>query len=104
VATDNRSDVLQSWRGRWPDEAKLHTFPADVSKEGDCRSLASLTQEELGRVDVLINCAGYFPMVPFEKMTAQDWQRVIGINLTGTFLVNSSCQAQHKTAGVATTG
>jgi len=91
--------VLQSWRGGWPDEAKLHTLPADISKAGDCQSLASFTQDDLRRVDVLINCAGYFPMVPFEKLTAQDWQRVIDINLTGTFLVTQAVLPLMKDRG-----
>jgi len=48
---------------------------------------------------VLNNCAGYFPMVPFEKMTAQDWQRVIDINLTGTFLVTQAVLPLMKDRG-----
>jgi NAD(P)-dependent dehydrogenase (short-subunit alcohol dehydrogenase family) len=43
-----------------------------------------------GRVDVLINCAGYYPIVPFEKMTFGKWQQIIAINLSGAFLMVSS--------------
>jgi len=40
----------------------------------------------MGR-DPLVNCAGYFPIRPFEEMSSGDWQRVIDINLTSAFLM-----------------
>ncbi len=36
---------------------------------------------------MLINCAGYFPFQPFAQVTADQWRKVIDINLTGTFLM-----------------
>ena len=38
-------------------------------------------------IDVLIGNAGFFPIKMFEEMPQEQWQRVIDINLTGTFLV-----------------
>ena len=39
---------------------------ADISEEADCAPLAEATKQHAGRVDVLINCAGYFPFCRFE--------------------------------------
>lgn len=39
-----------------------------------------------GLVDVLVNCVGYFPARPFEQITAEEWRRIVDINLTGVFL------------------
>jgi NAD(P)-dependent dehydrogenase (short-subunit alcohol dehydrogenase family) len=40
-----------------------------------------------GHVDVLVNCAGFFPTQAFTEMSLADWNKVIGINLTGVFLM-----------------
>lgn len=50
-------------------------------------------------LDVLVNCAGYFPVLPFEKMSAANWRRVIDINLTGTFLMTHAMLPLMKTTG-----
>ena len=39
---------------------------------------------------MLINCAGHFPINPFEQMSADDWRHIIDINLTGNFLMTSA--------------
>ena len=67
--------------------ARLHTVAADISDEEDCARLAKFARQQAGRIDVLVNCAGYFPSVAFEEMTTAQWRRIIDINLTGVFLV-----------------
>ena len=62
-------------------------MPADISDEESCAGLAAFARERAGRVDVLVNCAGFFPDQPFDTMTLADWNKVIGINLTGVFLM-----------------
>jgi NAD(P)-dependent dehydrogenase (short-subunit alcohol dehydrogenase family) len=87
IATDSDAAALERLVGRAAGDAKLITAAADISSEDDCGRLAGLARERAGRVDVLINCAGFFPIVAFEDMTSEDWRRVIEINLTGTFLM-----------------
>ena len=41
----------------------------------------------LVKVDVLINCAGFFPITPFDAISVEDWHKVLDINLTGSFLM-----------------
>jgi NAD(P)-dependent dehydrogenase (short-subunit alcohol dehydrogenase family) len=69
---------------------KLTTVEADLTNEQHCVDLASVAHNKAGRVDVLINCAGYFPIRPFEEITLDEWRRVIDINLTGVFLTTRS--------------
>jgi NAD(P)-dependent dehydrogenase (short-subunit alcohol dehydrogenase family) len=59
-------------------------------KEDDTRGFADTIRAKAGRVDVLMNCAGYYPIVPFEKMTFDEWQQIIAINLSGAFLMVSA--------------
>lgn len=70
VATDTDADVLAQWRGRRAADAKLLTAAADVCSEADCGRLADVVREEAGRLDVLSDCAGFFPIFPFEEMTS----------------------------------
>lgn len=42
-------------------------------------------QKHFGRVDILVNNAGHYHMQPIEETEAADWQRVLDVNLMGTF-------------------
>ncbi|CAI2642928.1 glucose-1-dehydrogenase [Apilactobacillus apinorum] len=59
---------------------------ADVSKEEDVNKLVKTAEEEFGGLDLFINNAGMEKEVPTHKLELKDWQRVIDVNLTGTFL------------------
>ena len=59
----------------------------DVSSPESVAQLAANVLQRFGRCDILVNCAGLFPLKPFEEMTFADWRRVLSINLDGTFLV-----------------
>jgi NADPH:quinone reductase-like Zn-dependent oxidoreductase len=98
-AIDNRSDALQDLLETRNAQDRLVAVEGDVSKEDDVRGFADTIRAKAGRVDVLINCAGYYPIVSFEKMTFADWQQVIAINLTGGFLMVSSLLALMKGRG-----
>jgi 3-oxoacyl-[acyl-carrier protein] reductase len=58
----------------------------DVSKEGEVRDMVGEVIEALGRIDVLVNNAGVLSQSPLEQMPVKEWDRVLGINLRGTFL------------------
>ena len=62
------------------------SFAGDVSSEEDVVSLFQRVMETYGRVDALLNCAGIVAVKPFVEMDAATWDRVINVNLRGTFL------------------
>src|ERR1035441_9465403 len=80
VEIDNRSDALNTLLQTRSAEDRLVALAGDVSNEADTRGFADAIRAKTGRVDVLINCAGYYPIVPFEKMKFEEWQQVIAIN------------------------
>jgi 3-oxoacyl-[acyl-carrier protein] reductase len=86
-AIDNRLDALKTLLGTRSAQDQLVAIGGDVSKEDDTRGFADTIRAKAGRVDILINCAGYYPIVPFEKMTFKEWQQIIAINLSGAFLM-----------------
>jgi 3-oxoacyl-[acyl-carrier protein] reductase len=55
---------------------------ADRSFAGD---MVARAESELGRVNILVNNAGVTAPAMTMKMTAEQWQRVIDVNLTGVF-------------------
>lgn len=63
--------------------------PTDVSDRDSVAQLFQTTLERFGRVDVLVNNAGITSDARFHKMTEEQWDRVININLKSMFL---TCQ------------
>ncbi len=59
---------------------------ADISREEDVRALFVAVLGRLGRLDVLVNNAGVGLARPVAETTLEEWNRTIGVNLTGTFL------------------
>jgi 2-dehydro-3-deoxy-L-rhamnonate dehydrogenase (NAD+) len=58
----------------------------DVSDYASVERALKQTLSELGSVDILINCAGITgPTVPVAEFPVADWQKVIAVNLNGTF-------------------
>ncbi len=58
----------------------------DVSSEDDVRRLFQQTMQHYERVDGLVNCAGIVAVRPFVEMDVATWDKVMGVNLRGTFL------------------
>lgn len=58
----------------------------DVGDEAQVQAAVAATESALGRIDILINCAGVNVRKPTLDYTLDEWQRVIDTNLTGTFL------------------
>jgi NAD(P)-dependent dehydrogenase (short-subunit alcohol dehydrogenase family) len=58
----------------------------DVTDEHAWRQAIGTIVAETGRIDILINCAGWFPMEAFTDITADRWRQVIEVNLTAVFL------------------
>jgi NAD(P)-dependent dehydrogenase (short-subunit alcohol dehydrogenase family) len=70
-----------------PGGGKLIAVRADVSKHEDVKNLFAETKKAFGRLDFLFNNAGFgAPAVPMEELTLQQWQSVVDVILTGSFL------------------
>lgn len=58
----------------------------DVRDSASIVACADLAVRELGRLDVWVNNAGIYPSVPLLEMSDDDWDRVLDVNLRGTFV------------------
>jgi len=69
------------------DAEQTLVITADVSDPASVQNLFAQTKTQFGRLDLLFNNAGMgAPAVPLEDLTFEQWQAVIGVNLTGVFL------------------
>jgi 3-oxoacyl-[acyl-carrier protein] reductase len=59
---------------------------ADVSDAEQVDAMAAAVLKAFGRVDILVNNAGVYATAPLETMTVDEWDRVVAVNLRGTFL------------------
>ena len=62
----------------------------DVTQSNEVRALIDATLKSLGKIDVLANVAGTVSFGPAETLAEAEWERVLAVNLKGTFLC---CQA-----------
>jgi glucose 1-dehydrogenase len=62
------------------------TYQCDVSKEAEVQKMFADVIARYGTVDILVNNAGLQRDAPFQEMTLEQWNFVMGVNLTGQFL------------------
>jgi len=60
-------------------------FLADISNYKDVERMISEIKEKFGKIDVLVNNAGICLDKTLAKMSVEEWQKVIDVNLTGVF-------------------
>ncbi|CTQ32228.1 acetoacetyl-CoA reductase [Jannaschia rubra] len=66
-------------------ETGIKTYKWDVADHAACKDGIAQVESDLGPVDILVNNAGITRDAPFHKMTPEQWNEVIGTNLTGVF-------------------
>ncbi|HSZ78447.1 MAG TPA: 3-oxoacyl-ACP reductase FabG [Chthoniobacterales bacterium] len=79
---------------------KAIPIPADISQEGQVQTMFKEAIEELGTIDILVNNAGIQNNAPIDKMTIEQWNTVIGTNLTGQFLCAREAIREFKRRGI----
>ncbi|SEN75732.1 acetoacetyl-CoA reductase [Palleronia pelagia] len=67
------------------DETGIPTYKWDTGDYDACKAGIEKVESEHGPVEILINNAGITRDAPFHKMTPDQWNQVIGTNLTGVF-------------------
>jgi len=65
-------------------------FPCDVSQPDQVQATVAAVMERFGKLDALCNVAGILRVGHSHEVTLTQWNQILGINLTGTFLM---CQA-----------
>ena len=85
-------DLKEAFDGDWAEAAKTapgHLFTTgDVRDPGALEAAVAAATERFGRIDVLMNSAGVGGGGPIHLIELEEWDRVVDINLRGTFLAS----------------
>ena len=78
---------------------KAVVLQVNVADPGSVQDMVQHATAALGGLDVLVNSAGVREIVPFLQLPFAEWQRVIAVNLTGTFLCSQAVAQYLVTQG-----
>ena len=71
----------------------------DVADEDSVGEAVRTAERELGRIDCVLNAAGFAQFLPLEQLSLADWNRMLAVHLTGTFLVCKATLPVLRAAG-----
>ena len=80
--------------------SQARAIRADVSDEAQVLAMFAEMQQAFGTIDILVNNAGLQQDAPFHEMTLAQWNRVMGVNLTGQFLCSRSAVREFRRRGI----
>jgi NAD(P)-dependent dehydrogenase (short-subunit alcohol dehydrogenase family) len=86
VIADNDWEAGEETAEEYRNIGRIEFIPVDVSSEKEIRELVEKTIIRYARTDILVNNAGISANRPLEHLSTEEWNRVIGVNLTGPFL------------------
>jgi len=84
--TGRRKEMLEKVAKSLP-SGSVEIFSGDVSKEEDVKRMVEATVKFGGKLDVLVNNAGTNHPAPVTELDLEMWQQVMGVNLTGPYLL-----------------
>ena len=86
VAARNESQVVEVAGKLREDGHEAFAFRCDIVEPHQVRDLMLSANEAMGRVDILVNCAGTATSNPVSRITLAEWNHIMAVNATGTFL------------------
>ena len=78
---------------------KAVAITTDVGEEDQARAFVEGTKERLGRLDALVNNAGVMLLGRIEGADAEEWRRMVHVNLFGVLYTHARGAADHARAG-----
>lgn len=78
---------------------EVTSFAADVTSQAETEAMAQKAIDTFGRIDILINSAGINIRGAIDELSLDDFQQVMNINVTGTWLCSKAVIPHMKKAG-----
>jgi len=94
IVSLDRSSVKDAADALRRNGAEAIGIPGDVSSEEDTERYVAETVRAFGRVDILVNNAGTIAVGAVVDLPLSEWDRVIAVNLRGTFLASRAAARQ----------
>jgi 3-oxoacyl-[acyl-carrier protein] reductase len=82
--------------------AEAVPFRVDVSRPPEIGPAIEAVRARFGAIDVVVNNAGICPRIPLEQITEAEFDRIVGINLKGTFFVSQAAASVLRSQGSGT--
>ncbi|MBQ8094705.1 MAG: gluconate 5-dehydrogenase [Clostridia bacterium] len=70
---------------------KAYGYVCDVTNETQVTEMVAKIREDVGIVDILVNNAGIIKRIPMIEMSAEDFRKVIDVDLNAPFIVSKAC-------------
>jgi 3-oxoacyl-[acyl-carrier protein] reductase len=93
--TDTKQEATQTVAELAAIGIRALAVEADVRNSDACRVMVAAVAKELGRLDILVNCAGVTRFIPhgdLDEVKDEDWDFILGVNLKGTFHCARACR------------
>jgi len=71
--------------------ANVHVFPCDLADKAAAEALVPSVESAMGKIDILVNNAGITRDNLFLRMTDEDWDTVLAVDLTAAFRLSRAC-------------
>ena len=91
VGTEAGEAAVAGWRER---KIEATFIRADLTDPSEIRALFRRVEEQAGRIDVLVTCAGISSLTRVPEITPEEWDRVFAVNLKAVFFC---CQEALRT-------
>lgn len=82
-------------------DAQVDVAAFDVMDEQSARANIDSIDEKYDGIDILVNCAGIINRNPFLEIKQEDFDRVMGVDLRGTFICSQQVARHMKRRGIA---
>ena len=69
---------------------KAEVFLGDIFDDKECKRIADEVNASFGQLDILVNCAGALTSTKVDDISRAEWDKILGVNLTGTFFMIQS--------------
>ncbi len=102
VATARNADdlkQLETTAAEGSVRGKIVSIPGDVANEADMTAVVKTALDHFGRIDVVINNAGYGIFKNVDEITVDEWDSVMATNVKGTFLLTKAALPTLKAQG-----
>jgi 3-oxoacyl-[acyl-carrier protein] reductase len=95
---DMAEDLARQTAQMIKDDSGIQAFAVktDVANQADVANLMEMVAEKFGRIDILFNSAGICSRTALEDISEDEWDRVLDINLKGTFLISQAAMPLMK--------
>src|SRR3990172_3978254 len=67
------------------EDEEVMAIPCDITKSSEVNGMVDQVRKRFGRIDILVNNAGIIRRGTIETITEEEWDRVIEVNIKGTF-------------------